>query len=85
VIQVKQASIEKGSSGAIYIKLRSETQVRFFGRHSGRNSRVSSLEDFMKALLSCFSMDAAKAKEFLAEEARESLRVLWHLYEKEGI
>jgi hypothetical protein len=30
-------------------------------------------------------MDAAKAKEFLAEEARESLRVLWHLYEKEGI
>lgn len=28
-------------------------------------------------------MDAQKVKEFWAEEARESLRVAWHLYEKE--
>ena len=28
-------------------------------------------------------MDAEKAKEFWAEEARESLRVAWHLFEKE--
>ena len=39
--------------------------------------------NFPYLLLSLRLMDAERVKEFWAEDARESLRVAWHLYEKE--
>ena len=39
--------------------------------------------NFPYLLLSCISMDVERVKEFWLDEARESLRVAWHLYEKE--